>query len=138
MFKKFEILLRSYSNRLTLRFPKIFGREYLKDVNIRVLLTLTGLLVLVTWLVAVFRFQPNYYMVPTRYNSFLGVTTLGYWYDLYYIPGIMTLCVAINTYLASVVFRVDKMVSYILLGANIFVSVFAMIAVINLSRLVNV
>jgi hypothetical protein len=138
MFKRFEIILRSVSTRMAERFPKIFGKEYLRDINIRVILSITGVLVVTIWLVAFFRFQPNEYMVPIRYNSFLGVTQLGNWYDLYYVPGIMTLCVLLNTYLGNVVYKIDKMVAYILLGANIFVSGFALIVVINLSRLVNI
>jgi hypothetical protein len=138
MFKKFEIILRNTAARIAERSPKIFGREFLKDTNIRVILVITGVLILTTWLVSLFRFQPSDYMVPTRYNSFLGVTQLGSWYDLYYVPGIMTLCFFLNTYLGNVVYKIDKMVGYILLGANIFVSGLALIVVINLSRLANV
>jgi hypothetical protein len=138
MFKKFEIMWRNAISRMAERFPKIFGQEFLKDINIRVILGISGVLVLTTWLFAAFRFQPSDYMVPVRYNSFLGVTQLGNWYDLYYVPGIMSLCVLLNTYLGNVVYKIDKMVGYIMVGANIFVSGFALIVVINLSRLVNI
>jgi hypothetical protein len=138
MFKKLEIILRNASLRVVERFPKVFGREFVKDTNIRVILALTGVLIITTWLIAFFRFQPSDYMVPIRYNSFLGVTSLGNWYDLYYVPGIMTLCFILNTYLGNVVYKIDKMVGYILLGANIFVSGYALIVVINLSLLANI
>jgi hypothetical protein len=102
------------------------------------MLGVAGILMLTSWLVAVFRFQPSDFLVPVRYNSFLGVTELGNWYDLYYVPGVMTLCVVLNTLLGSVVYKKDKMIGYILLAANIFVSALAMIVVINFSQLVNI
>lgn len=138
MAKRFEIILRSTFRRIIERLPKILSREYLRDINVRVMLSLTGILMLVTWLVAIFRFQPSDYLVPIRYNSFLGVTELGNWLELYCVPGIMSLCAVINTLLGSVVYKKDKMIGYVFLAASIFVSIIAMIVVINFSRLVNI
>lgn len=138
MAKKLEIVLRSMSKRFRERLPKILSKEYSNDINVRVMLTITGVLMFITWLVAAFRFQPGDFLVPVRYNSFLGVTQLGNWDDLYYVPGIMTLCVILNTFLGSVVYGKDKMIGYILLAANIFVAGLAMIVIINFSRLVNI
>jgi hypothetical protein len=135
---RIEIIWRSIFKRSSERLLNILSREYLKDTNVRVMLGVAGILMLTSWLVAVFRFQPSDFLVPVRYNSFLGVTELGNWYDLYYVPGVMTLCVVLNTLLGSVVYKKDKMIGYILLAANIFVSALAMIVVINFSQLVNI
>lgn len=137
MAKKHEIIIRDLTNRWKLKLTKLLNREYLSDINVRVMLTITGIIVLVVWLVAIFRFQPSDFMVPTRYNSFLGVTGIGSWYDLYYVPGVMSLCSLINFFLGSVLYSKDKMVSYIFVGANIFLSIIALIVIINFSILVN-
>lgn len=137
MAKKYEVIIRDITNRWKIKLTKLLNREYLSDINVRVMLTIAGIIVLAVWLVAIFRFQPSDFMVPTRYNSFLGVTGIGNWYDLYYVPGVMSLCSLINFFLGSVLYSKDKMVSYIFVGVNIFLSVIALIVIINFSILVN-
>lgn len=138
MAKRYEIILRDLSKRVAHKILGLFEKEYLRDMSIRVMLGIVGVVALAVWLVALFRFQPSDFMVPIRYNSFLGVTKLGNWYDLYFIPGIMTFFILINTLLGSVVYKKDKMVGYILVAASIFVSALALLVVINFSILVNV
>jgi hypothetical protein len=134
---RYEIVFRDYFKRLSGSLFSSMGREYLKDINVRVMLAFSAALLLAVWLVAIFRFYPSNFMVPVRYNSFLGVTQLGNWHDLYYIPGVSTFCFLLNTLLGGIVYKKDKMVGYILITASIFVAIFALIVVTNFSILVN-
>jgi hypothetical protein len=134
---RYEIVLRDFFKRLSTNFLSSIGREYFSDINVRVMLFIAGATLLATWLVAIFRFTPSTFMVPIRYNSFLGVTQIGNWYDLYYVPVVSTFCYFLNMCLGGVVYKKDKMVGYILIAASIFVAVFALIIVINFSILVN-
>lgn len=135
---KFEVKTRHISNRLKSKIVGFFSRDFLQDLPARIILITGAVLVLVVWLVAIFRFSVSEYQVPIRYNSFLGVTELGNWYELYRVPAFITLCLILNLILANAVFAKDKMISYIFLGINIFLAIAALTVVINLSILIGI
>ncbi len=135
---KFEVKTRHITNRLKNRIVGFFSKDFLKDLPARLILITGAILVFVVWLVAVFRFPVSEYLVPIRYNSFLGVTELGSWYELFRVPAFITLCLILNLILANAVFAKDKMISYIFLGINIFLAISALTVVINLSLLIGI
>jgi hypothetical protein len=89
------------------------------------------------WIYCFFSFTPTDYLVPLRYNSFLGVTSLGAWYQLYLVPLILLITYLINGFLASVAYKKDKLLAYILLGINIFTSVCGAAVVVSITFLVS-
>jgi hypothetical protein len=131
--RKFELFLRAFLKGKKEKMPKFLREEFTRDINVRVLFILFGIIFVIIWIFAFLRFQPSDYMVPVRYNTFLGVTQLGNWYDLYYVPVIMAFCALLNLVLANVIYTKDKMISYIFLGSNIFIAGSALAVVINLA-----
>jgi len=130
---KFEIITRNYIKQFRQKIINFFDAEFLKDTSVRIIGIVCAVLLLAVWLVAIFRFGFADYEVPIRYNSFLGVTELGGWYKLYRVPVFITLCFILNLILANVVYKKDKMISYIFLGINVFNAIAAMAVIINLS-----
>jgi hypothetical protein len=129
--KKIEIRTRAFTKNIKDKLPNFFNEAFLGDINIQVLLFVAGVIFVVTWIFAIVRFQPSDYLVPTRYNTFLGVTALGNWYQLYFVPLILTFCILLNFVLSNFTYKKDKMISYILVGSNIFLAISALAVVIN-------
>ena len=130
--KKIEITSRAFLKNIKEKMPQIFKEEFLSDINVRVMFVVSGVIFVATWIFALVKFQPSDYMVPLRYNSFLGVTLLGNWYNLYFVPLILTFCIILNIILANFTYKNDKTISYILVGSNIFLAVSGLAVVINL------
>lgn len=128
---KINIYLKDQKEKLKLFVPVAFDRPFFRDLSVRIVLTVSGIIFLSVWILSLFKFQPRDFLVPIRYNSFLGVTALGNWYDLYRIPGIMTMCFVLNFILALATYKKDKMISYIFIASNIFIAVIALTITIN-------
>lgn len=131
--KNFEIRTRAFSKGLKEKLPNVFKLEFGQDINIRVMIVIFAILLSIIWIFSFIRFQPSDFMVPLRYNSFLGVTQLGFWYNLYSVPVFLTLCSFLNLVLAEVIYKKDRMISYILVGSNIFLAAASLAVVINLA-----
>lgn len=129
--KKLEIRTRALVKNFKEKIPRVTHEDFLADINIRVMLFVAGVIFVITWIFAIVRFQPSEYLVPTRYNTFLGVTALGNWYQLYFVPLILTFCIVINFFLGNFTYNRDKMIAYILVGSNIFLAASALAVVVN-------
>lgn len=133
--KKAEIHFRNWRENLKERLPKFFDRGFLNDSVIQ-LMSIAALVILIAaWIIAVIRFKPSDFDIPLKYDSFLGVTRLGRWYELYKIPLFAATSFLINLALANKIYKKDKMIGYILIGANIFICIIAIIIIINFSIL---
>lgn len=134
---KLEVHLRNFIKGLKGRFPRLFSDHFLVDSTNRIMFGVTAALYLAVWIISVLKFQPSDYLVPTSYTNFLGVTSLGKWYELYVIPLILTICIVLNLILGDVTYKKDKMVSYIFVATNIFIAMAALTVVINFSFLLG-
>lgn len=130
---KIDIFIKNIKENLKSHLPKIFEQPFFSDFTNRVILGVSGILFLSTWLLALFRFQPSDFLVPIRYSSFFGVTQLGNWYDLYAVPLVMTFCIILNLLLGRTIYQRDKMISYIFVGSTAFISAISLVVVINFS-----
>jgi hypothetical protein len=135
--KKIDIQLSHRLGALKGSFARLFQAEFGRDHAVQIILFASVVMLLSSWIVGFLRFLPSDYDVPLRYDSFLGVTRLGKWYELYRVPFIGTLALGINYYLGSLLYGKDKMLGYILLGATFFVSLLTLLVTINLGILVK-
>jgi hypothetical protein len=108
-----------------------FKEDFLKDSVVRILIAVFAILFTISLFLVASRFIPGDYYIPLKYNSFLGVTKIGKWYEVYRLPLILATCFGINTFLADKIYQKDRMITYILLGTNIFIGVTAIIAIYN-------
>lgn len=129
--KNFEIRARAFVKAVKESFPRFVKEDFFSDINVRVMVFVSGVIFVIMWIFAIVKFQPSEFLVPTRYNTFLGVTALGNWYQLYFLPLVLTFCVTLNLILANFTYQKDKMIAYILVGVNIFLSVVTLAAVVN-------
>lgn len=135
--KKIDLKIRARITPLRERLYSHIKSAFFRDTTAQ-LLALPGIfLMVVAWILSFYYFQSSEYMLPTRYSSFLGVTNLGYWYNLYQLPFFLSLVSLINIVLANLIYKKDKFVSYILVSTNIFVAIIVIAIVISFGTLIN-
>ena len=132
-----KIHLNTAKSNIGRTLVRLLSEEFLRDTTVRVIGGVGFALLALIWIYAIFSFAPTDYLVPLRYNSFLGVTLLGSWYQLYFVPGILLLLALLNGILASITYSRDKLVAYSLLGITVFTNICGAAVVVSLSFLVN-
>jgi hypothetical protein len=132
-----KITVKALVRRTTDNLKKLPSEEFVKDFTIRSLAVIGLILLVIIWIFSILSFPPADYLVPLRYNSFLGVTALGAWYQLYAVPLILIFVYILNIFLAHTAYEKDKMVSYILMGTSLFVIVCGGAVVVNLSQVLS-
>lgn len=135
--KKYDLIFKSKVQSLKQGLPKILLDEFLKDKANQGMLLITGVLFSIAWILSLYFFRVNDFLVPTRYNSFLGVTELGNWAGLYRIPLFLTVLIIINLLLGNLIYKKDRMITYILIGTNIFLALISIVLVINFSNIIG-
>ncbi len=135
--KKLELNIRARVAPLKERVLVHIKSEFFRDTVTQLLLIPIVLEVIGAWVLAIYFFQISEYLVPTRYNSFLGVFSLGNWYDLYLIPLLFTVCVVSNVFLGKAFYNRDKFLGYILTASNLFLGIVATTIIISFGRLLG-
>lgn len=132
-----KISTKAFIRRTTDNLKNLPSEEFTRDFAVRTLAIIGLIMLVVVWIYSILSFPPADFLVPLRYNSFLGVTALGAWYQLYTVPVLLLLIFIVNIFLAHSAYGKDKMVSYILMGASIFAMVCGSAVVINLSQVLS-
>lgn len=125
-------------SELKKKLPSFLKEEFLRDKANQGMLLVSLSLLLAVWVFSIFSFKVTDFLVPVKYSSFLGVTKVGNWYELYRIPVYLTVATAINLSLANLIYKKDRMITYILVGANIFLGMVSAVLVFNFSRLAGI
>lgn len=133
--KKFEIGLRAKFNPQKEAVLKHVKGHYFRDVITQLLLIPSVFLLLAAWIISIYFFRPTEYLIPLRYNSFVGVFSLGNWYDAYIIPVILTVCFLANVWLGKTIYEKDKFLGYILVATNIFLAIVGLVVIYNFGRI---
>jgi hypothetical protein len=135
--KKLEINLRAKLSPQREAILRHIKSLYFKDTVTQLLLIPSLFLLMAAWIVAIYYFRINEYAVPLRYNSFIGVFSLGRWYESYIIPLLLTVCVVVNILLGKTIYQKDKFLSYILVATNILLAIVAIVVIINFGRIIE-
>lgn len=67
-------------------------------------------------------------LLPLHYNIYFGIDFIGKWYKIFIVPAAGIFFIIINFLLADIVYLRDKVVSYFLVGAGLFVQVILILA----------
>jgi hypothetical protein len=135
--KKIEINFRARVHPLRERILAHIKSPFFRDTVTQLLLIPSVFLTLTAWILAIYHFGYSDYLVPQRYNSFLGVYSLGQWYDSYVIPALLTVCLLANVTLGKKFYEKDKFLGYILVASNIFLAIVVVTVIINFGRLLD-
>lgn len=133
--KKIEIGLRAKFKPHKEAVLKHIKNSFFRDIITQLLLIPSVFLLLAAWILSIYYFRATEYLVPLRYNSFVGVFSLGNWYDSYIIPAILTTCFAANVFLGKKIYEKDKFLGYILVATNIFLAIVATVVIVNFGKI---
>lgn len=133
--KKFEIGLRAKFSPQKEAVLKHVKSVYFRDIITQLLLIPSVFLLLAAWILSIYFFRATEYLVPLRYNSFIGVFSLGNWYAPYIVPAVLTVCFIANIWLGKTIYDKDKFLGYILVATNIFLAIVGIVIVYNFGKI---
>lgn len=133
--KKLEINLRAKFNPRKDALLRHVKNPFFRDTVTQLLLIPSILLLLAAWVLSIYYFRVSEYLVPLRYNSFIGVISLGHWYESYLMPLLLTTCFIANIILGKKIYEKDKFLGYILVATNIFLAIVAIVIIVNFGKI---
>lgn len=101
------------------------GRTFFENNIVRLLLGLFGVLFLVVAGILIFFIRPSEVLTVLHYNVYFGVDLLGAWWQVYILPGVALVFVALNTVLAYYLYtkKQERIAAYLfLLGSLMLMS----------------
>lgn len=110
---------------------KIFTALILKDWLSRALLITSLVLNLAVWAFLYLKFFPLRTaegVLPLHYNIYFGIDFVGAWYEILIMPLVGIFFIAINFFLADIIYLRDKVTGYFLIGAAAFSQVLLLLA----------
>lgn len=107
--------LRAYTRSRLVRFGLLFS--FLLNVSI--------------WLVLAWASQRLPDLMPLHYNIYFGIDQIGSWYQIFAMPLYGLVVLAINFFLGFVLFRFEKMISYVLIGGAFAIQILILMASIS-------
>lgn len=119
---------------------KIFTGLIFKDNFFRIIFFLSVILNLIIWTVLYLNFWPlqeTRGVLPLHYNIYFGIDFVGEWYKIFIVPTAGIFFIVINLFVADVVYLRDKVVSYFLAGAGLFIQIIlglAALAIISINQ----
>lgn len=101
--------------------------RFFKDRLVSVSLLLSLILNFIGWLILSFVFRPQPELIPLHYNIYFGIDFLGPWYWIFILPTLGLLINFINFFLASLLYRKEKIISYFLVVFSSFIQLLLLI-----------
>jgi len=127
---------KTYQN-LKEKFIEQFGRYFFHDVLSLTLIVGATLILLLLFLILVFRVKGTDALVPLYYNSIYGVTTSVMWYKLYFIPFSYLVILVLNLLIAWAFFEKERLITYLILFVSIIIGLILLVMEFNLTILVR-
>lgn len=107
------------------------NRAFWKDKLVIIFFVVSGLILVGEWIIILF-YIPHNIDIALHYSVYIGIDTVGYWYELLIVPIIGSIVLAINFVLAKMVIQVNHFASFIFTLSTIFVETFLFISLIML------
>ena len=128
-FKKIEFTSRNSS----FKHAGFFGQEFWRSSLVHWLLIGTIFLDAASLAVLAFYIRPIDLPIVLHYNVYLGVDVIGDWWQMYFLPVISNLFIAVNTILAYYFYqKKERLAAYIFLLASFFIQAGILIAISGL------
>ncbi|MDD5692910.1 MAG: hypothetical protein WC437_03785 [Patescibacteria group bacterium] len=121
----------------TERFVKLFGRMFFHDVISLVMMTVSAIMLLMLFMMLLFRVSSGNVMVPLNYNSIYGVTSSVAWYKLYFLPLSYLFLSIVNIFISWAFFEKERLITYLVLFVNLIIGLTLIIMEFNLTSLVK-
>ncbi len=107
------------------------NKAFWKDKLVTVFFIVSVLILIGEWVVLLF-YIPHETEIALHYSVYIGIDTIGYWYEILIIPIIGSTVLAINFILAKMVIQINHFASFIFTLSTIFVETFLFVSLIML------
>lgn len=67
-------------------------------------------------------------VIPLHYNIYLGIDYIGPWYQCFSMPALGLFVLAVNSFLAFLIYLKQKILSYFLVSFSLIIQIFLLIA----------
>lgn len=108
----------------------IFLNSYYNDKVIKINLFLSLFVNVGLWLLVIWQTKNLGELISLHYNIYFGIDLLGFWYQIYLLPGLGLLFFLINFVLAGLFYSKEKIISYFLIGGSTFSQIIFFLATI--------
>ncbi len=97
--------------------------KYLKNKWVAITLSSGVIMNAANWFLIVRKVGPTEELVYLHYNIYFGVDLIGRWYQLYIMPFIGTLIIALNAYIGFILFKREPRIAKLILSINLFLQI---------------
>lgn len=112
---------------------RIFSQEFFCSGLVHWVLIGAFLLNVTNWGLIAFFIRPVDFLIILHYNVYFGVDVIGEWWQVYFLPLIGLLIIAVNTILGDLFYqKKERLVAHLLMLATFIVQVGITIAVASL------
>lgn len=97
-------------------YSTILSNSFFREKSIKIILILSILINLFTWIFLVWSVKGQPESIPLHYNIYFGIDLYGNWYEILVLPSFGLLFLVINSILGAIFFSKEKILSYFLAG----------------------
>jgi len=109
--------------------PILFN-SYFNDRVVKINFFLSLFINISLWLLVLWQTKNFDELIPLLYNIYFGIDLLGFWYQIYLLPGLGLLFFLVNFALAGILYSKEKIISYFLVGGSTFSQIIFFLATI--------
>lgn len=113
------------------------GKIFFKDRYNMAMIIAIGVMLVGQWIFILWQVGPTEDFIPLHYNIYFGIDYLGRWYEAYFLPLLSFLITSVNLIVALLFYKRDKHLTYLVMGATVFLQTVLSVAVMNLIFLIS-
>lgn len=112
-------------------FLRIKSHPYFQS-RLNLFLFFSAILLNITiWILLYLIIKPSQYPIPLHFNIYFGIDVIDNWYNIFVIPLLGFLFCLINFFLAGLIFENEKLFSYFLNAASLFVQILLILGAVS-------
>jgi len=101
-----------------------------------ILFLVLGMIInLTSWVYLYIKIKPQEEPIYLHYNIYFGVDLIGQWYQIFFIPLTGLIIYFINLYFSYIIYKKEKIISYVIIGTTIFIQSILLITSLLVVRL---
>ncbi len=124
-------------NLLSSKLRNSIHTDFFYDRIVILALTLALLSNLAIFILLVLKIKPQEALIPVHYNVYTGASQLGRWYQIYQIPFCGLFIIVLNSFLASVLYERERLISFFFVLISFLVQIFLLFQVVAFIRFIG-
>ncbi len=131
MYKQY--LKKIDTDSLRKKAVKAHGKSFLQEKPFKYILMAVGLLLAIDLVFILTHLKVDQTSQPIKYNYLFGITKTGSWISTLILPAILIIVTLTNVLAAEYFYKKDKLLTYIFLSINLFLTIIVFLETIALN-----